>query len=57
MNQLSNYTKDNFNEDYFHYIGNNSFFVRATLLPEMKEFTDDNNKMYFSINVKPKIAF
>ena len=56
MKQLSNNTKDNFNEDYFHYSGNNSFFVRATLLSEMKEFTDDNNKMYFSISVKPKIA-
>lgn len=56
MKQIENYTKENFEEDYFHYSGNNSHFVRATLLPEMKEFTYENNDIYHSIDVSETIA-
>ena len=56
MRQLSDYTKDNFNEDYFHYCFNNNYFTRATVCSELKEFSEENNKNYFSIGVKSKIA-
>lgn len=56
MKQLENYTKFDFDKDYFHYSGNNSYFVRATLLSEMKEFTYENNQIYHSINVSESIA-
>jgi hypothetical protein len=56
MIQLSNYTKENFEEDYFHYCFSNNHFTRATLRPELKEFSEENNKNYFSIDVRNKIA-
>ena len=56
MIQVANYTKENFEDDYFHYSGNNGFFVRATLLSDSENFTRENSKKYLGLKVNPELA-
>lgn len=56
MKQIENYTGLNFDDDLFHYCGDNNYFVRATLLPNSAEFSRENNRMYSSIKVTESLA-
>ncbi len=56
MKQIANYIEQDFNEDYYHYFGNNDHFVRSTLISDNRHFTKEQNKWYRSINVKENEA-
>lgn len=56
MNQVENYTKLDFDDDLFHYCGNNNHFVSATLISESKVFSSENHRMYKTIHVPEKVA-
>jgi len=56
MIQVPNYTKENFDDDYFHYSGNNRFFIEATLIPRSTNFTRENCDNYLGLKVEPVIA-
>lgn len=56
MKQLTNYKEINFKQDYFHYAGNNNYFIDATLKRESPEFSMENNRMKSSLNVSFETA-
>lgn len=39
MKQIAGYTEKDFEDDYFHYAGNNQHFVESTLIHESKVFS------------------
>ena len=40
MKQIKNYTEKDFENDYFHYAGNNHFYVESILIRESKHFSE-----------------